>query len=175
MSRVGHGVRVVGDREPLSTTAVAFAIPVQVELRRKQMATGSGGSGSGGRRVLGGFTGRTIFIGLAMLVAAVLFAACGNDPEPATTEQGGAGSASTNPETAASGEPAATPAPATTDSTAATRKPTAAAAPTPRPRPTAKVDRNPGSQTAAPPPAPGGPSRRARIRDRRRHTMAGPV
>ena len=107
---------------------------------------------------MGGFTGRTIIVGLAMLVAAVLFAACGNDPQPGAPEEKGAGSASANPETSASGEPAATPAPATTDSTAATRKPTAAAAPTPRPRSTAKVDRNPGSQTAAPPPAPGGPS-----------------
>ena len=115
-------------------------------------------TGSGGRRVMGGFTGRTIIIGLAMLVAAVLFAACGNDPEPAVPEQQGSGSASTNPETAASGEPAATPAPATTDSTAATRKPTAAAAPAPRPRPTATVDRNPGSQPTVSAPAPGGPS-----------------
>ena len=107
------------------------------------------------------FCGRIFFIALAALVAAVLFAACGNDPQPAAPGQQGADSASVNtenPETAAAGEPAASPAPAPTESPAAKQKPTAAAAPTPRPRPTATVDRNAGSQTPAPPPAPGGPS-----------------
>ena len=114
-------------------------------------------TGSGGRRIPGRFNGRTIVICLAMLVAAVLFASCGDDSDPVAMEPEGADSASTNSSPAGSGQPAVSPTPPTTESTVAARKPTAAAAPTPRPRPTATVDRDPGSQPEVVAPGPGGP------------------
>ena len=135
-------------------------------------------TGLGRKSLLGWFRGRTFFIGLTVLVAAVLFAACGNDPQPAAPGQQGVDSASVNtenPETAAAGEPAASPAPAPTES-----QRRCADQPLRQPRrpvhaPQQQWTGMQGRRRRYPSPSARRTVRRARICDRRRHTVAGPV